>query len=67
MFFHFLYSVVRSVGLDGGGLPVLAGKPFLQPRHTPVLLELSQRTGTELCPRTVVQVQQPLLLLSYSS
>ena len=59
MFCHFLCSVVRSIGLDGGGLPVLTGKPFLQPRHAPVLFELSQRAGAELCPRTLIQIQQP--------
>ena len=58
MFCHFLCSVVRSIGLNGGGLPVLTRKPFRQTRHTPALFELSQRAGAELCPRTVIQIQQ---------
>lgn len=58
MFFHFLCSVVRSVRLDGAVCPSSRANRS-RASHTPVLFELSQRTGTELCPRTVVQVQQP--------
>ena len=38
---------------------VLGGKAPLQSLHRPVLLELPQRTGAELRPRPIVQLQQP--------
>ena len=45
---------------SGMALLFLTGKAFLQSFHAPILFELAQGTGTELRPRPVIHIPQPL-------